>query len=133
MLDTTLTATSMHIHSSADSSVAISLDVASGCVDADASTIEAVLTKPTMYYVNLHTDAYPDGAIRGQIAAPAANAAMSFTLEGAQVVPVGTGRIGGTASMEMNFYNQRVRLESLDGLALVVSGFAQKRFCTAIP
>ncbi|KAJ1457926.1 hypothetical protein M885DRAFT_562405 [Pelagophyceae sp. CCMP2097] len=109
LLTTTLTPTALHIHKGlegANGVVSVFLDVASGCVDADAGTIEEVLYDPTGYYVNLHTVAYPDGAIRGQIASPAA---MMLALQGAQVpdgmgdaVPVGSGAI------ELNYYGTKL-------------------------
>ncbi len=39
----------------------------SGCVDADASTIEAIQTMPADYYVNVHNAEYGGGAVRGQL------------------------------------------------------------------
>ncbi len=40
---------------------------ASGCVTADPTTTAAVAANPAAAYVNLHTAALPDGAIRGQL------------------------------------------------------------------
>lgn len=40
---------------------------ASGCVKAPKKTIEAIETKPTGYYVNIHNAAFPGGAVRGQL------------------------------------------------------------------
>ena len=39
----------------------------SGCVEADAALIDAILADLDAYYVNVHTDTFPDGAIRGQL------------------------------------------------------------------
>src|SRR5262249_20181123 len=42
---------------------------ASGCTTGiDRSLIQALLTHPLDYYVNVHTSDFPDGAIRGQLA-----------------------------------------------------------------
>ncbi|KAJ1446773.1 hypothetical protein M885DRAFT_545300 [Pelagophyceae sp. CCMP2097] len=107
MLTTALTATSMHIHSGAagaNGDVAITLDIMPGCVDSSMEAIDAVLTDPTMYYVNLHTSTYTGGAIRGQIAAPAATV---VALEGSQVT-MNMGFIGATGSIELSYYNTKV-------------------------
>jgi hypothetical protein len=48
-----------------------------GCNDAaDAATLQAIIDAPAGYYVNLHNEAYPGGAIRGQLAAGSPNTAL---------------------------------------------------------
>ena len=40
-----------------------------GCVqDVDPATIAAITADPAGYYVNIHTEQFPDGAVRGQLA-----------------------------------------------------------------
>jgi hypothetical protein len=39
----------------------------SGCVSVDASLAAAILAHPKGYYVNVHTAAFPNGAVRGQL------------------------------------------------------------------
>lgn len=40
---------------------------ASGCVPATADQIHAVIANPAKYYLNLHSTAFTDGALRGQL------------------------------------------------------------------
>jgi predicted lipoprotein with Yx(FWY)xxD motif len=75
-----------HIHMGAegeDGDVVIDLDLdgfdgtSEGCNDAaDAAAIQAVIDDPAGYYVNLHNEAYPGGAIRGQLVAGPPNTAL---------------------------------------------------------
>lgn len=40
-----------------------------GCVrDVDSGLVDRITANPNRFYVNVHTRAYPDGAIRGQLA-----------------------------------------------------------------
>jgi CHRD domain len=42
-------------------------DSASGCVSASEELIKAIRHDPANYYVNIHSDVFPAGAIRGQL------------------------------------------------------------------
>ncbi len=79
--------TQSHIHVGAagvSGGVVVPLDVdgfdgtSEGCTsDVDAAVLQAVIDDPAGHYVNLHTEDFPAGAIRGQLAAAAPNTAMS--------------------------------------------------------
>jgi hypothetical protein len=68
-------ATAAHIHKGEkgeEGPVAVPLDTpktgaAKGCTKADVVVIEAMMQDPTDYYVNVHTAAFPKGAVRGQL------------------------------------------------------------------
>lgn len=38
-----------------------------GCVSADKRLVRDIWSHPRQYYVNIHTAAYPEGAVRGQL------------------------------------------------------------------
>jgi hypothetical protein len=40
---------------------------ASGCVTVDQAVAQAILKNPHKYYFNVHTAAFPNGAVRGQL------------------------------------------------------------------
>ena len=75
-----------HIHvgaAGASGDVAVDLDVdgfegsSEGCTEgADADVLQAIIDNPAGYYVNLHTEPFPGGAIRGQLAAGNPNTAL---------------------------------------------------------
>lgn len=63
-----------HIHTGAageDGPPVVDFNVASnglsGCVDADEATISSISASPSQYYVNVHTEEYGGGAVRGQL------------------------------------------------------------------
>ena len=39
----------------------------STCVDADQALLDEIAAEPTGYYLNVHNEPFPDGAVRGQL------------------------------------------------------------------
>ncbi len=78
-----------HIHEGAegvDGDVVVDLDLdgfegtSEGCNEAaEAEALQAIIDDPAGYYVNLHNEAFPGGAIRGQLAASTPNTALPST------------------------------------------------------
>ena len=77
--------TASHIHVGAEGEsgdVVVPLDVdgfegsSDGCVDASDADLDAIIADPAGYYVNIHTEDFPAGAIRGQLVADSPDTAM---------------------------------------------------------
>jgi hypothetical protein len=104
----TLPATAAHIHQAADGQAGppvVTLNapgengLSTTCTVVDATLMQELINNPQNYYVNVHNANFPDGAIRGQLAAGPAGAidttgtggaaADTFTvnLSGAEEVP----------------------------------------------
>lgn len=74
----TLPAAAAHIHEAAAGTagdIVVTLSPpnaagsASGCVTVSRALVEDILLDPAGYYVNVHTSDFPNGAVRGQLAA----------------------------------------------------------------
>ncbi|MGI8758731.1 MAG: CHRD domain-containing protein [Acidimicrobiales bacterium] len=69
-------ATAAHIHEGTDGvegPVVVPLEAPTdgaidGCAPADSELISRIQADPTGFYVNVHNDEFPDGALRGQLA-----------------------------------------------------------------
>jgi hypothetical protein len=57
-----------------------------GTVEADPAVVQRIIDNPAGYYVNIHTEEFPDGAVRGQLAA-AAGAGDGGAGEGEDALP----------------------------------------------
>ncbi len=87
-----------HIHvgaAGASGDVVVDLDLdgfdgtSEGCNEAaDAEALQAIIDNPAGYYVNLHTEAFGGGAIRGQLAAANPNTALPTTDRSAVILGV---------------------------------------------
>ena len=52
---------------------------AAGCVAGDAAVVASIVADPSGFYVNVHTGAFPAGAIRGQLSAATGELAQTGT------------------------------------------------------
>lgn len=87
-----------HIHVGAageDGDVVVDLDLdgfegsSEGCNEAaDAEALQAIVDDPAGYYVNLHNEAFPGGAIRGQLATAPPNTALPTTDRSAAILGI---------------------------------------------
>jgi CHRD domain len=62
--------TAAHIHTGAKGVAgppAVTLKGDKGCTDVNPTTVKAVRDDPGSHYVNIHTEEYKNGAIRGQL------------------------------------------------------------------
>jgi len=67
-----LTPTAAHIHRASTGAVVVPLDTptngsSSGCVDVEKTLLKEIATSPSGFYVNVHTQSFPDGQIRGTL------------------------------------------------------------------
>jgi hypothetical protein len=66
-----------HIHDDATGGIFVDLETdwvgrnnaftTTGCADATSAQLTALATAPEDYYVNIHTSAFPGGAVRGEL------------------------------------------------------------------
>jgi hypothetical protein len=67
-----------------------------GCVqDVDPATIAAITADPAAYYVNIHTEMYPDGAVRGQLVVASTGGACNITVEPSTIADGGSFTVSG--------------------------------------
>ena len=102
----TLPLTGMHIHRAPPGvagPVVVPLDPAvvnsstETCTTVDMALAADILADPAGYYLNIHTPAFPDGAVRGQLAVPLEDEVLlTAAADGEQEVP-GPGDPDGTA------------------------------------
>jgi CHRD domain len=98
--------TQSHIHVGAEGEsgdIVVPLDVdgfegsSEGCIEPmeDAAVLQEIVDNPAGYYVNLHTDDFPAGAIRGQLAASSTppNTALPLS-DGSPLALLGVAMLG---------------------------------------
>ena len=74
------TVTAAHIHEGAAGEAGppvVELDpptegASNGCVDTEQKLVSQIVENPEGYYVNVHSEEFPDGAVRGQLGPPEA-------------------------------------------------------------
>jgi hypothetical protein len=67
-----------------------------GCVqDVDPATIDAITADPSAFYVNIHTEQFPDGAVRGQLVVSSVGGQCNITLSPATVADGGQFTVSG--------------------------------------
>lgn len=63
--------TMAHVHSGAagaDGPPVVTIDVASDiCIAVEPAVLKPIIDNPTGFYINIHTAAFPKGAVRGQL------------------------------------------------------------------
>ena len=101
--------TQSHIHIGAvgeSGDVVVPLDVdgfegsSEGCIEPmeDAAALQEIVDNPAGYYVNLHTEDFPAGAIRGHLAATPPNTALPVS-DGSLVALIGAILLGIAAAV----------------------------------
>ena len=67
-----------------------------GCVqDVDPAIVAAIIADPAAYYVNIHTEQFPDGAVRGQLVVSSVGGECSITVDPATVADGGEFTVSG--------------------------------------
>ncbi len=67
-----------------------------GCVqDVDPAIVAAIIADPAAYYVNIHTEQFPDGAVRGQLIVSVAGGGCTITVEPTTVADGGQVTVSG--------------------------------------
>ena len=77
-----------------------------GCVqDVDADLVAAIIADPAAYYVNIHSEQFPDGAVRGQLVVSVAGGGCTITVEPTTVADGGQVTVSGDfgAGAEIHF------------------------------
>ena len=107
--------TASHIHIGAEGEsgdVVVPLDVdgfegsSSDCVDASDADLDAIIANPAGYYVNIHTEDFPAGAIRGQLVADSPDTAME-TPTTSPLAVLGLLLVGMAGVLGMRFARRR--------------------------
>ena len=135
-------AVAMHIHEAprgVAGPVVVPLDPArinadtETCVTVETALAADILADPAGYYLNIHTAAFPEGAVRGQLAVPVVEEVLlTATAEGEQEVP-GPGDPDGTAVGEFALLgDQLCYLVEATNVALPLTGMHIHRAPVAV-
>jgi hypothetical protein len=81
-----------------------------GCVqDVDPSVIAAITADPDGHYVNIHTELFPDGAVRGQLVVSSVGGGCTITLTPSTIAD------GGQFTVSGNFGNAEIHVVAGSG------------------
>lgn len=122
--------TAAHIHRAADGEPVVNLvtepgpfGFSSGCAfDVGATLADDIINNPRNYYVNVHTEAYPDGEIRGDLVAP-----TGF----AQAEMVGEAEVPGPGDPEAVGFAALLSTERADEICVLLGVFDLEPSATA--
>ena len=96
-----------------------------GCVDGDPAVVDAIIADPAGYYVNIHTEQFQAGAVRGQLVVSSTGGGCSITVSPTTVADGGkvtvSGNFGG-AEIHMVFGANADLPEDSDPIVTVPAG-----------
>ena len=97
-----------------------------GCVQGDPAVVAAILTDPAGYYVNIHTEQFQAGAVRGQLVSAPSGGECNITVSPTTIADGGqftvSGDFGAGAEIHMVFGANANVPEDSDPIVTVPTG-----------